>query len=73
MLKAGIDTGIFTAHSCRAASTSAAENTGTSIKTIINSASWSTSSTFYKHYKKEIQTFYTNEKQNFGQEILQKL
>ena len=66
--EAGIDTGRFTAHSCRASSTSAASLAGIDIITITKSAGWSSDSTFYKHYKKDIILYY---KDNFGFSLLQ--
>ena len=42
----GIDTGLFGAHSCRAASTTAASLKGVSLTTIIKSASWANVTTF---------------------------
>ena len=51
---AGIDTGKFTAHSTRAASTSAAAQAGTLIEVIMESAGWSNCGTFAKFYHKPI-------------------
>ena len=68
----GIDSGKYTAHSCRAASTSAALFRGISIGTIVKSASWSNVSTFKKYYLKEISSSYDLEKTNFGEEMLNK-
>jgi len=51
---AGIDQGIFQAHSVRSASTSKAKLKGVSLSTIAQAASWSTTSTFKKFYDKEI-------------------
>ena len=56
-----------TAHSCRASSTSAASLAGIDIITITKSAGWSSDSTFYKHYKKDIILYY---KDNFGFSLL---
>ena len=66
----GIDSGKYTAHSCRAASTSSALFRGISLKTIIQSASWSNVSTFKKHYFKEITSVYKLDDTNFGEEML---
>ena len=44
----------FGAHSTRAASTSAAKAQHLSIKTIIDSAGWSSENTFMKYYNKAI-------------------
>lgn len=57
---AGIDMDIFTAHSTRAASTSKAANF-VPLQTILNTATWSSASTFAKYYKKPIRelTFQT--------------
>ena len=66
----GIDSGKYTAHSCRAASTSAALFQGVSIGTIVKSASWSNVKTFKKFYLKEISSVYDLGKINFGEEML---
>ena len=50
--EAGIDTSIFKAHSVRAASTSAAANSGISTNEILEAADWSSSSTFQRFYYK---------------------
>lgn len=60
---AGIDTEVFTAHSTRAASTSAASHAGVPISTILEAAGWSQECTFARFYKKHIN-------QNFGQSLL---
>ena len=49
---AGIDTGIFSAHSLRGAATSAAFNQGVSISEILKMANWSQERTFCKFYYK---------------------
>ncbi len=56
----GIDTDVFSAHSCRAASTPATKQAGMTLSEIIKSAGWSNERTFAKHYKREINS------QNFG-------
>jgi len=61
---AGIDTGKFSAHSCRAASTSAAHKAGLSLPEIMAAAGWSNARTFAQYYCKTI------DKYNFGQHIL---
>ena len=66
----GIDSGKYTAHSCRAASTSSALFRGISLKTIVKSASWSNDSTFKKHYLKEISSVYDVGATNYGEEML---
>ncbi len=53
LVEAGIDMGIFTPHSTRSASTSAAA-TCVSLSTILRTAGWYSSSTFQRHYKKPI-------------------
>ena len=50
--EAGIGTSIFKTHSTRAASTSAAANSGISTNEILKVADWSTSSTFQHFYYK---------------------
>ena len=66
----GIDTGTYSAHSCRAASTSAASQIGVSLTTIVKSASWSGVSTFKKYYLKDIVKVYNLSDENFGVELL---
>ena len=68
--QSGIDSGKYTAHSCRAASTSYALFRGISLKTIVKSASWSNDSTFKKHYLKEISSVYDVGATNYGEEML---
>ena len=60
MQKAGISTGLFSPHSCRSATTSKADTSGTSITTILQSANWSRTSTFKKLCLKVIQKVYPN-------------
>ena len=47
---AGINTEIFAAHSCRGASTSAAQAAGLSLTAIMRSAGWSNAKTFARFY-----------------------
>ena len=54
--KSGIDTTKYTAHSTRAASTSAAARASVDISTIMKAASWTRAGTFKKFYHKEIKT-----------------
>ena len=54
LTEAGIDTTVFSAHSTRAASTSAAHSKGISIDKILATAGWSTESTFCRFYRKPI-------------------
>ena len=63
---AGIDISTFSAHSTRAASTSAAKAQHLSIKTIMDSAGWSSENTFMKYYNKAIST----PNDNFGRQLL---
>ena len=51
---AGIDITQFTAHSTRAASTSAAANAGAPVESILQSAGWSQCGTFAKFYHKPV-------------------
>ena len=55
LMKAGIDTSIFTAHSFRAASTSRALRQGVPIDVIFRQAGWRTTSTFGRFYNREVQ------------------
>ena len=66
---AGIDTSTFSAHSTRAASTSAAKAQKLSITTIMDSAGWSSENTFMKYYNKTI----SKPTDNFGKQLLNAL
>ena len=66
---AGIDTSTFSAHSTRAASTSAAKAQNLSINTIMDSAGWSSENTFMKYYNKTIY----KPTDNFGKQLLNAL
>ena len=66
----GVDTGLFSAHSCRAASTTAASLKGVSLTTIVKSASWSNVKTFKKFYFKDIEQVYVITEENLGTELL---
>jgi len=70
--EAGIDTGRFTPHSCRGASTSAASIHSVPLSLIMKSANWSQKSTFIRHYQKEIDEIENKEK-NYGTELLKGL
>lgn len=61
-----IDTSVFRAHSCRSASTSAAESSGTPINEILNNGDWSNARTFQKWYWKTVQ------KETFADNVLSK-
>ena len=54
MVDAGIDTGIFKAHSVRSASTSAASTQGVTTEDILGAADWSTESSFQRFYYKPV-------------------
>ena len=60
MQEAGNNAGLFSPHSFRSAATSKVEASGTSITTILQSASWSRTSTFKKVYLNDIQQVYPN-------------
>ena len=51
---AGIDTDLFTPHSCRAAATSHAESLNFPISQILKAGQWKNAGTFYTFYRKEI-------------------
>ena len=72
MQEDGINTGLFSPHSCRLAAISKADASGTSITTILQSASWSRTSTFKRFYLKDIQQIYPNPniEDNFGRNLL---
>ena len=63
---AGIDTSTLSAHSTRAASTSAAKAQKLSITTIMASAGWSSENTLTKYYNKTI----SKPTENFGKQLL---
>ena len=54
LTEAGINTAVFSAHSTRAASTSAAYNKGISTDKILAAAGWSSESTFSRFYRRPI-------------------
>jgi len=62
-----IDTSVFSAHSTRGASTSAAKQAKIPIKTIMDAAGWSRPTTFANFYNKAIMG---SDHKNFGQAIL---
>ena len=55
MERAGLDMSIFTAHSVRSASTSAAGRAKVPLQTILNTAGWTRHTTFSKYYEKPLQ------------------
>ena len=67
MKAAGIDTTVFTAHSCRAASTSAAKTAGLRLNDIMASAGWSNAQTFARFYCRSVQ------RDNFGQHVISQI
>ena len=71
MLEAGLNTNVYSAHSCRAASSSAAYLAGVGISTILKSASWSNVTTFKKFYLKELTNVYDMDTPNFGSFMLE--
>ena len=70
MKEANIDTGLFTAHTCRSASKSKAKLAGLNIKTMLNSANWTKNNIFKRRYFKEIQENYQTDHSKFGMELL---
>ena len=50
----GVNLDTFTLHSCRPASTSKAAATGVPLEKILVAGQWSTSSTFYTFYRKDV-------------------
>ena len=64
--KAGIDTGIFKAHSVRGAATSAAAGAGVTTADILKAANWSSESVFTKFYYKPVRSG------TFGEAVLSK-
>ena len=70
MKEVNIETGLFTAHTCRSASTSKAKIAGLNIKTILSFANWTEDNIFKTYYFKEIQENYQTDHSNFGMELL---
>ena len=70
MSEAGINSGLFTSHSCRFASTEAIE-ANIDLQTILKSANWSGDSTFKKHYLREIQQEYPPTEENLALKLLE--
>lgn len=54
MKAAGIDTNVFTAHTTRSASTSAAKRAGVPMQVILQSAGWSNVTIFKTFYDKDV-------------------
>lgn len=52
--RSGIDDKIFSAHSYRSASTSAAFAGGVHLKEILETANWTNAKTFYTFYRREL-------------------
>jgi len=51
-----VDTGVFKAHSTRAASVSKAHASGVSVSDVISAGGWSSDNCFCRYYLKEIQS-----------------
>ena len=66
--RAGIDTGVWTAHSTRGASTSKVASMGLSLDVVLTTACWKRVGTFKKFYKKPIEKEIDREK--FTQTVL---
>ena len=66
LTNAGIDTGVYKAHSTRAAATSAANKKQVSIETILSATGWRNMNTFAQFYFKPI----LDNVYNFGRELL---
>ena len=65
---AGINTTVYSAHSTRAAASSAAKANNISIRSIMDHAGWSSENTFMKFYNKSVVA--ANRHENFGQNLL---
>ena len=68
LTEAGIDTGIFKAHSVRGASSSTAAAAGVTTADILNAADWSSVTTFQKFYCR--QTKESGDNSAFGTAVL---
>ena len=71
--KAGIDTTIFSAHSTRGASVSTAANAGITTSEIMQSADWSSESTFKQFYYKPVRVQFLGRRFSVMQRALQAL
>ena len=60
MQKSGINTNVFTPHSCRSASTSAAKTAGASMETILKHGTWKNENTFTKFYHRQLKDIVEN-------------
>ena len=69
--KAGVDTRLFSAHSTRSASVSAAKVVNISAKTILETAGWANAQTFAKFFDKPI--IVASSSDNFGNCLLKAL
>ncbi len=68
LTRAGIDTAVYSAHSTRAAASSAAKENNVSIRSIMDHAGWSSENTFMKFYNKEIVA--DNREEHLGQDLM---
>ena len=71
MPAAGINSGRFTSHSCRSASTSKANEANIDLQIILKLANWTGDSNFKKHYLREIQHEYPPIEENFALKLLE--
>ena len=55
LTQTGVNTKIFTSHSCRSCDSSKADNMGVDLDTILKMLFWSRQSTFRKFYSKELE------------------
>jgi len=68
LTEAGIDTGIFKAHSVRGASSSTAASVGVTTAEILKAADWSSAGTFQKFYLRPTKA--SDDKSSFGTAVL---
>ena len=55
LTQAGVNTDIFSSHSCRSSASSKADNMGVDLDNILKMGCWSRQSTFWKFYSKELE------------------
>ena len=55
LTQAGVNTNIFSSHSCRSSASSKADNMGVDLDNILKMGCWSRQSTFWKFYSKELE------------------
>ena len=68
LTQAGVNTNIFSSHSCRSSASSKVDNMGVDLDNILKMACWSQQSTFRKFYSKELE--YMDKKNRVAETIV---